>query len=108
MSNLINVNEDNFETEVLSSNLLVLVDFSATWCFPCKKQLPILEQFALANLGKIKVCKIDVDESPAIASKFGIKSVPNLLFFKEGKNVASRAGLTTLSALNDLLNELNS
>jgi thioredoxin 1 len=99
MSDVVYVDENNFETEVLKSEMPVLVDFSATWCGPCQRQMPIVEKFATENLNKVKVCKIDVDESPAIASKFGIKGVPTMLVFQHGEKKASQVGLTTLDTL---------
>jgi len=105
MSSLIEVNDQNFEKEVLQSKCPVLVDFSAVWCGPCQRQLPIMEKFASENTDRVKVCKIDVDDSPAITSKFGIRGVPAILLFNEGKKIDMKVGLTTTTALNNLLLE---
>lgn len=105
MSDVIQVNDSNFEKEVLQSTLPVLVDFGADWCGPCKRQIPIIEKFATENLTKVKVCQVDVDEAHAIASKFGIKSVPMIVLFRQGKKVDSKVGLTTLAGLNSLVIE---
>jgi len=105
MSKLLVVDDTNFESEVLQSKLPVLVDFSASWCGPCQRQLPIMEKFASENPNRVKVVKVDVDDSPGVASKFGIRSVPSLLLFNEGKKVDMKVGLTTLSGLDNFLLE---
>jgi thioredoxin 1 len=99
MSDLQYVDDSNFETEVLKSKVPVLVDFSATWCGPCQRQLPILEKFALANANKIKVVKVDIDEAPQITSKLGIRGVPSMVLFNQGERVDMRVGLTSLADL---------
>ena len=78
----ITVTKDNFEREVLQAAQTVLVDFFATWCGPCKMIAPIVKE--LADEGKAKVCKIDVDEQPELAIRFGVDSIPTLLIFKNG------------------------
>ncbi len=102
MSDVVYVDDSNFETEVLKSDVPVLVDFSAVWCGPCQRQLPVVEKFASENLNKVKVCKVDIDESPITTAKLNIKGVPSLLFFNHGERVETRVGLTTLAALNNL------
>lgn len=94
------VNDIDFEQEVLQSSGIVLVDFGAAWCAPCKRQLPILEQFAQTN-PKIKVVSLDIDDSPITARKYGIRSVPTLIFFKEGMPILTKNGLTSLEKLNN-------
>lgn len=105
MSDVVYVDDNNFEAEVLQSQLPVLVDFSAVWCGPCQRQLPIIEKFATANKQRVKVCKVDVDESPQVVAKFGIKSVPCIFFFNKGNKIHSTVGLTSLSVLDNLLLE---
>jgi thioredoxin 1 len=105
MSDVIYVNDNNFEVEVLQSKLPVLVDFSAVWCGPCQRQIPIMEKFAAENLSRVKVCQIDVDEAPLVTSKFSIKSVPSILLFNHGLKVDSKVGLISLSALSNFLLE---
>lgn len=105
MSNVIEVNDSNFEEEVLKSELPVLVDFTAPWCSPCQKQLPIIEKFASENLNKVKVCKVDVDELPRIATKLNIKGVPSIVLFDNGKKVDMKVGLTSSAALSSFLLE---
>ena len=88
---VIPVNDLNFETEVVSSDIPVLVDFSATWCQPCRAIAPLVDQLAGEYEGRVKVTAVDIDESPATAQKFQIRGVPTLLMFKGGKVVASRS-----------------
>ena len=77
--------DDNFSDEVLSAELPVLVDFWATWCGPCRTIAPIVEELSSEYEGKAKVCKLDVDTAQKTAAEFGIRSIPTLLIFKEGK-----------------------
>jgi thioredoxin 1 len=105
MSSLIEVNDQNFEEEVLQSKRPVLVDFSATWCGPCQRQLPIMEKFATENPERVKVVKMDVDDSPKTTSKFGIRGVPAILLFNQGEKVDMKVGMTTSAVLNNLLLE---
>lgn len=104
MSNVVTVDDNNFETEVLQSDRPVLVDFSAVWCGPCQRQLPIIEKFASDNK-RVKVCKVDVDDAPKVAARLGIKSVPSLLLFNSGEKVGSKVGLTSLAALDNMVLE---
>ena len=84
MKSIIEINETNFETEVLKSNQPVLVDFWAGWCGPCKMLAPMLEEIAAEQSARVKIAKINVDENPALASRFGIQSIPTLLYFANG------------------------
>jgi len=103
MGAILHINGSNFSSEVLESDKPVLVDFSAVWCGPCQRQTPILESFADGNGDRVKVCKVDVDESPEIASKYGIRSVPTLMFFKDGKDVQTKIGMHSVAMLETLL-----
>lgn len=89
MSEII-LNAENFEKEVLGSDIPVLVDFFATWCGPCRMVAPIVEEIANENAGKIKVGKVNVDDEAKLAIEYGIESIPSLLVFKNGK-VTDRA-----------------
>jgi len=87
MGKEITLNDGNFKEEVLESDVPVLVDFWAAWCAPCLLVAPIVEEIAENYDGKIKVCKLDTEESPALAGQYGIISIPTLLIFKDGKPV---------------------
>lgn len=76
--------DSNFETEVLSASGVVLVDFWAEWCGPCRALAPVIEKIAVANRDKLKVGKLNVDENPETAQKYGIQGIPTLLLFKQG------------------------
>ena len=80
--------KDNFDS--VTSSGLVLVDFWATWCGPCRMQAPILEELDEQLGGKVKICKLDVDDEPAIAQRFGVMSIPTLMVFRNGEMIWSR------------------
>ena len=82
----------NFESEVLKSDLPVLVDFWASWCGPCKMLSPIIAEIAEEYDGKVKVGKVNVDDEPALANMFGIESIPTVMVFKEGKITGTSLG----------------
>ncbi len=87
MSNVIAVTDANFETEVERSEQLTIVDFWATWCGPCRMVAPILDQLATDYQGKVKITKLDVDANIKTGSRFNVRSIPTMLFFKDGKVV---------------------
>jgi len=95
----VKLNDTNFEDEVLKSNLPVLVDFWAPWCGPCSMVAPVVEEIAKEYEGRLKVCKLNVDEGPKTASKYGIMSVPTLIIFKDGKTVDIIIGAVPKSQL---------
>lgn len=97
------ITEDNFEAEVLQADKPVLVDFWATWCGPCQRLSPLVEQVAQEN-DNIKVCKIDTDECPDIAQKYGIMSIPTLMVFKEGDVTATNVGVIPKEKILALVN----
>jgi thioredoxin 1 len=105
MSNVVHVDDDNFEAEVLKADKPVLVDFSAVWCGPCRQQLPVIEKFADQNLERVKVCKIDVDDAPEVSAKMGIRSVPSLILFNNGAKVETKVGLQSLANLETFILE---
>lgn len=86
-----NITKDNFDTEVLKSEQVVLLDFFATWCGPCRMVGPIVEEIAEEN-EHIRVCKVDVDAQPGLAAQFQVYSIPTLVVMKDGKVVAQSVG----------------
>jgi thioredoxin 1 len=103
--NVLEINDLNFQKEVLESNEPFLLDFSAVWCGPCKMLSPIVEKIADENLGKVRVGKIDIDDSPDVAKKFGIRGVPTVLVFKAGKESGRHVGVTNKETLMKLIGQ---
>ena len=89
---VVTLTKDNFATEVEQAQGPVLVDFWATWCGPCRMIGPVVEQIAEANAGKLKVGKVNVDEQPELAARFGVMSIPTLILFKGGQQVEQVIG----------------
>ena len=98
----VKITDDNFETEVLKSNQPVLVDFWAPWCGPCRVQGPIVEELA-KELTAAKVGKLNVDENPKTAEKYGVMSIPTLIVFKAGQVATQMVGVQTKEALKQKL-----
>ncbi|MBR1912658.1 MAG: thioredoxin [Treponema sp.] len=97
------VNEQTFSKEVLESNSPVLVDFWAPWCGPCKMMSPVLEEIASSQTA-VKICKVNVDDNPELAEKYGIMSIPNFILFKNGKVEKQQIGATSKEALLGFIN----
>lgn len=94
---------DNFEQEVLNSDVPVMIDFWATWCMPCKMLAPVIEELAEEANGAYKVGKIDVDRSPSLAAQFGVMSIPTVIVFKNGKAAEKSIGVVPKNQLEAML-----
>ena len=106
MSQLREINELNFEAEVLQSDTPFLLDFTAQWCGPCKALSPLLEQLAKENTGKLRVGKLDIDEAPDLVRRFGIRGAPTLLVFRNGREVQRQVGAGNKTSLRALVGPL--
>jgi len=102
----IHFTDENFNEEVLSSDIPVLVDFYADWCGPCKMLAPVIEALAGEYEGKVKIGKLNVDDAPDTAQKFGIMSIPTLLYFKNGELVNKSIGVVAKTDIEQVLNSL--
>ena len=98
---IMHLTKDNFDS--VTSSGLVLVDFWATWCGPCRMQAPILEELDEQLNGKVKICKLDVDDEPAIAQRFGVMSIPTLVVFRNGEMISKEVGVHTVEQLMTML-----
>jgi thioredoxin 1 len=103
MSNQVTVTVDNFESEVLKSDIPVVVDFWAEWCMPCRMIAPVLDELSQTYAGKIKVAKLNVDDHGEIGTKYNIISIPTLLVFKDGQMVKQHVGAAPKATLEELI-----
>jgi len=98
--------DENFESEVLQSDIPVLIDFYADWCGPCKMMAPVIEELAGEYQGTVKIGKLNVDEAPGISSKYRVMSIPTLLFIKNGEVVDTVVGAVSKNQVIDKLNQI--
>lgn len=103
---IIQLTSDNFEAEVLNSDKPVLVDFYADWCGPCKMMAPMIDEFAKEYDGELKVGKINVDEQPEIAQKYGVMSIPMFAFIKDGELVDQAVGAQSKAKLQSMIDKV--
>jgi len=106
MSQVFEVDDSNFENEVVGADGPVLVDFSATWCGPCKKLEPVVSEIAGDYTGRLKVVKVDVDKAPSTAAKFAVMSVPTLIFFRDGQVRDQLTGLVPKRAISERVDKV--
>ena len=106
MSNLCELSDRNFKTEVLKSRLPTLVDFWAPWCGPCRAVGPVIEQLAAERANSVKVGKLNVDQSPDVAAAYGVHSIPTLMIFKDGEVVDCIVGVHTKAELESALDRV--
>jgi len=102
----IHFTDNDFNENVIKSNIPVLVDFFATWCGPCRMMAPIIDELADEYAGKIKIGKLDVDENPQTSMQFGVQSIPTLIFFKNGEAVDTMIGFQSKENLKNKLDAL--
>ena len=100
---VIHTSDDNFETDVIKSEVPVLLDFWADWCAPCKMIAPILTEIAEEYKGRLKIAKLNIDENPSIPPKFGIRGIPTLILFKNGTVEGQKVGALSKSQLTAFL-----
>ena len=96
--------DSNFQTDVMESDKLTIVDFWAEWCGPCRMITPIIEEMAKEHGEKVNIGKVNVDHNPDVSFKFGIRSIPTILFIKNGEVVDKHVGVTTKASLEEKMN----
>ncbi|CWX17689.1 TPA: thioredoxin [Haemophilus influenzae] len=105
MSEVLHINDADFESVVVNSDIPVLLDFWAPWCGPCKMIAPVLDELALEFAGKVKIVKMNVDDNQATPAQFGVRSIPTLLLIKNGQVVATQVGALAKTQLANFINQ---
>ena len=103
---MLNITKSNFEKEVIFSEIPVVLDFWATWCGPCKMLSPVLDELAAEYSDRARFCKVNVDDEPELSARFGIASIPTLIFFKNGEILKKTVGYHEKDELEEMLKEL--
>ena len=103
---MLNITKSNFEKEVVSFEIPVVLDFWATWCGPCKMLSPVLDELAAAYSDRVRFCKVNVDDEPELSARFGIASIPTLIFFKNGEILKKTVEYREKDKLEETLKEL--
>lgn len=104
--NIVVLTDDNFKSEVIDSEVPVVVDFWAAWCMPCKMFAPVFEQMAEEYVGRVKFGKLDTDANPKISMEYGIRSIPTVAYFKKGENPKGSAGVISKGDFKKALDNL--
>ncbi len=101
--NIVELNNNNFEQEVLKSQIPVLIDFWATWCGPCRMMAPVVDAIAKEKDGEVKVCKVNIDENQALAEKYGVMSIPTFVIIKNGSETGRTIGVQSKEEIMKLI-----
>ena len=106
MAEIADVTDQNFQSEVLDSDLPVVVDFWAEWCAPCRQIAPIVKELAASYAGRVKIVKMNIDENPAAPGRYGVRAIPTLLAFQGGQVVEQMQGARPKAALEEMVRKL--
>ena len=101
-----NLTDANFKEEVLESSIPVLIDFWAEWCGPCRVLIPVIEELSKVYAGKVKILKMNIDENPNTPSSLGVRSIPTMMLFNNGKQIATKIGVLPQSTIEQWINSL--